>query len=427
LTDSDEAARESLNRQPRAQSGEAKGAWLMVALAFLSQGAAYGMTFGLAGSFIGPAEAQFHASRAASSLGVSLVALLHGLLGPVVGRWLARGSVRTVMTAGALAMCAAYLTMYLAPNIWVFCLGFGLLGGVAVALLGVTPVTTLVGRWFPTRSGQALGLANMPILVTVLPFVGGLITATYGWHATTLAVAVAALALVPALHLVRDPPGFDSQEITEVRAGRAARFTPDAQFWMLVFGVGVLDGSGITIITHIVPYATEVGIAYQQATLLVSVMGVCGLAGAPLLGLLADRMGGPYTLSAVAAALIAGWLGLILSPPYVVIMAIIGLLGFCGGAFAGLLGTTLSNRYRGARLGPAVGLAVMCALPFNFALPLLAGYMHDRTGTYRWTFAYHVVLFLVALGMFLSVGRRSRAATPSLDVVQIADASPGTP
>lgn len=196
---------------------------------------------------------------------------------------------------------------------------------------------------------------------------------------------------------------------------------------MLVFGVGVLDGSGITIITHIVPYATEGGIAYQQATLLVSVMGVCGLAGAPLLGLLADRMGGPYTLSAVAAALIAGWLGLILSPPYVAIMAIIGLLGFCGGAFAGLLGTTLSNRYRGARLGPAVGLAVMCALPFNFALPLLAGYVHDRTGTYRWTFAYHVVLFLVALGMFLSVGRRSRAATPSLDVVQIADASPGTP
>jgi predicted MFS family arabinose efflux permease len=402
-----------------AGGADSKLAWRMVALAFLSQGAAYGMTFGLAGSFIGPAESQFHASRTASSLGVSLVALLHGLLGPVVGRWLADGSVRTVMMIGALTMSCAYLLMYLAPNIWVFSLAFGLLGGTAVALLGVTPVTTLVGRWFPTGSGRALGLANMPILVTVLPALAGVVTAQYGWHATVLAVAAVALALIPLLRFVQDPPDqFGTRSVGGSAILPPGKFRPDASFWMLALGVGLLDGSGITIITHVVPYATEVGASYQKATLLVSVMGICGLAGAPLLGLLADRFGGPYVLALVATLLIAGWASLMLSPPYRVIVGTIGLLGFCGGAFAGLLGTSLSNRYRGTRLGPAVGLAVMCSLPFNFLLPLLAGLAHDLTGTYRWTFGYHLLLFLAALWMFITVARRTSpgALVPASEV-----------
>ncbi len=383
--------------------------WLMVGLAFLSQGAAYGMTFGLAGSFIGPVEAEFHASRAASSLGVSLVALLHGLLGPVVGRWLAEGPVRRVMVTGAITMSVAYAVMYFAPNIWVFDLGFGVLGGVAVSMLGVTPVVTLIGRWFPTGNGRALGLANMPILVTILPLVGGVVTAAYGWRTTVLGVGVAALLLAPLLSLVREP--LATRAIALGAGARShlglAGFRPDLAFWLLALAGGVLDGSGITIITHIVPYATEAGLPYRQATFLVSVMGVCGLLGAPLLGILADRITGPVTLSVVAVALGGAWVILIFGPPYGALVAIMALLGFCGAAFAGLIGTALANRYSGTSLGPAIGLAVLCALPFNFLLPLLAGEVHDLTGTYRWAFTYHVLLFAAAALMFFIVAQRA--------------------
>jgi MFS family permease len=385
---------------------EGRTAWRMVAIGFISQGAAYGMTFGLAGTFVGPAEYEFHASRAASSLGVSVVALLHGLLGPVVGRWLALGSVRAVMVLGAILMAAAYLSMYFAPNVWTFSLGFGLFGGAAVACLGVTPVTALVGRWFPRNSGRALGLANMPILVTLLPLVGGFITLNYGWRVTALCVAGAAVALIPLFRLVRDPAAASAFLVPRAATEPAeVRFRPDLQFWMLVIGVGVLDGTAITLITHVVPYATEIGIPYRQATLLVSVLGLFGLAGAPLLGLLADRIGGAFTLAVVALLLLLGWFGYTLQPPFLAVAGITGLLGFCGGAFAGLLGATLSLRYPGPSLGPAVGLAVMVALPFNFVLPLLAGYVHDRTHSYQWTFFYHLGLLAFALAMFLAVAR----------------------
>ena len=386
----------------------------MVAIGFLAQGAAYGMTYGMAGTFIGPATQEFGASRVAASLGPSLVALLHGLLGPIVGWWLARRSVRPVLWAGALMMAAAFAVMYIARDIWTFSLAYGLLGGVAVSCLGMTPVTALVTRWFPERHGRALGFAFMPILVMLLPPAAGYINVHQGWRTTALLAALAALAMLPLFALVREPRGtpahnLPSDAVVATAAGQTAsetdRFRPDAAFWLLVAAVGIFDGSAITMITHVIPYATEIGIDYQRATLLVSIMGLCGLAGAPLLGMLADRIGGAATLAIVAVLLAIGWVPYLFDPPLAVLAGAMALLGFCGGAFAGLAGTALARRFRGAALGPAVGTAVFVALPFNFTLPLLAGYLHDVTGTYRATFAYQIAMFAFAFLMLWAVVR----------------------
>ena len=100
-----------------------------------------------------------------------------------------------------------------------------------------------------------------------------------------------------------------------------------------------------------------------------------------------------------------GWAPYLFDPPLAVLAGAMALLGFCGGAFAGLAGTALARRFRGAALGPAVGTAVFVALPFNFALPLLAGYLHDVTGTYRATFAYQIAMFAFAFLMLWAVVR----------------------
>ena len=393
----------------------------MVGLGFLSQGAAYGMTYGMAGTFIGPASAQFHASRTAVSLAPAMVALLHGLLGPLVGFWLTRRRVGGVLCLGALVMASAFALMHFATSIWMFSLGFGVLGGVAVACLGVTAVTTLVGRWFPTRSGRAMGLANMPILVTLLPPAAGYLNVAYGWRTTALVAAAVMLALAPILRLAHDPPtlpdgaplgnahGIASTSGQGVRPSRST-FRPDAAFWLLALAVGIFDGSGITIITHVIPLATESGIDYEKATLLVSVMGVCGMAGAPILGYIADRMGGAATLAVVALALIVGWAPFLFSPSFAMMAAAMSLLGFCGGAFAALLGTSFAPRYRGERLGPAIGLAVLLALPFNFLLPLVAAAAHDATGSYRLAMVGQLALLAAAFLMLGSVARADRKA-----------------
>jgi MFS family permease len=403
----------------RAAEPAAVHAWSMVAVGFVAQGVAYGMTFGMAGTFIGPATDEFTASRAATSLGPSLVALLHGLLGPVVGVWLARHAVRPVLLLGAVLMAAAFGVMHVSRDVWTFSLAYGLLGGAAVSCLGVTPVTALVTRWFPERHGRALGFAFMPIFVTLLPPIAGHINVHYGWRTTALLAALASLALLPLFALVREPASGQAGVVAERMApaeqpalASRDRFRPDAAFWLLAAAVGIFDGSAITMITHVIPYATEAGIDYQRATLLVSVMGLCGLAGAPLLGTLADRIGGALALALVAVLLAIGWTPYLFDPPFAVLAAAMALLGFCGGAFAALLSTALASRFQGAALAPAVGVAVLVALPFNFVLPLLAGYLHDVTGTYRATFTYQIVMFLFAFVMLRAAAGRTRPNPP---------------
>jgi MFS family permease len=283
-----------------------------------------------------------------------------------------------------------------------------------VSCLGVTPVTALVTRWFPERHGRALGVAFMPMLVMLLPPLAGYLNVHYGWRTTALVAALAALALLPLFALVREPAGSRSMAvdthgtISPLSAGSERNsFRPDAAFWLLAAAVGIFDGSAITMITHVIPYATETGIDYQQATLLVTAMGLCGLVGAPLLGMLADRIGGAVTLALVAVLLAIGWIPYLFDPPFGTLAAAMALLGFCGGAFAALLSTALATRYRGPALGPAVGTAVLVAMPFNFLLPLLAGYLHDVTGTYRATFVYQIAMFGFAFAMLCAVARKT--------------------
>jgi hypothetical protein len=178
------------------------------------------------------------------------------------------------MMIGALLMSAAFLTMHFATSIWMFSLAFGLLGGVAVSCLGMTPVTALVGRWFPVNSGRALGVAFMPILVTLMPPLAGYTNVQFGWRTTALMAGLAALALLPLFRWVQEPPPGDAvHHPNSIHAAHGSAvvdrsFKPDRLFWLLTAAVGIFDGGAIALITHVIPYATEAGIDYQRATLL---------------------------------------------------------------------------------------------------------------------------------------------------------------
>jgi hypothetical protein len=308
----------------------------MVAIGFLAQGAAYGMTYGMAGTFIGPATEEFGASRA-RSLGPSLVALLHGLLGPIVGWWLARRSVRP--SCRALMMAAAFAVMYIARGIWTFSLAYGLLGGVAVSCLGMfrhgardTLVSSVTDR----------SASFMPILVMLLPPVAGYINVHQGWRTTALLAAFATLAMLPLFALVREPrarrqlhlrtPSLDGHEVDRFR-NRS-----------LSTRCGVLAARrrgrhlrrlGVTMIAHVIPYATTSDrlpasdAAHLRHGALRSPARRCGdtrrshrrcRSRSPWCGIAGDRLG-----------------SLPPDPPLAVLAGAMALLGFCRWRFAGLM------------------------------------------------------------------------------------------
>ena len=86
-----------------------------------------------------------------------------GVSAAVLGRWVEEGGPRRAMFTAALCFSGGFLIsaagVYV-HNIWIVYLGYGVLGGIALGIGYISPVSTLI-KWFPDRPGMATGMAIM--------------------------------------------------------------------------------------------------------------------------------------------------------------------------------------------------------------------------------------------------------------------------
>jgi MFS family permease len=86
-----------------------------------------------------------------------------GVSAAVFGRWVEEGGPRRAMFTAALCFGGGFLIsaagVYV-HNIWIIYLGYGVLGGIALGVGYISPVSTLI-KWFPDRPGMATGMAIM--------------------------------------------------------------------------------------------------------------------------------------------------------------------------------------------------------------------------------------------------------------------------
>jgi MFS family permease len=86
-----------------------------------------------------------------------------GVSAAVFGRWVEEGGPRRAMFTAALCFGGGFLVSAAGVhlhNIWIVYLGYGVLGGIALGIGYISPVSTLI-KWFPDRPGMATGMAIM--------------------------------------------------------------------------------------------------------------------------------------------------------------------------------------------------------------------------------------------------------------------------
>ncbi len=93
----------------------------------------------------------------------TLAILVLGVSAAVLGRWVEERGPRRAMFTAALCFSGGFLVsaagVYV-HNIWIVYLGYGVLGGIALGIGYISPVSTLI-KWFPDRPGMATGMAIM--------------------------------------------------------------------------------------------------------------------------------------------------------------------------------------------------------------------------------------------------------------------------
>ncbi len=93
----------------------------------------------------------------------SIAIFFLGVSSAVFGRWVEEGGPRKAMFTAALCWAGGFFVSAIGVyihSLWVIYLGYGVLGGIALGIGYISPVSTLI-KWFPDRPGMATGMAIM--------------------------------------------------------------------------------------------------------------------------------------------------------------------------------------------------------------------------------------------------------------------------
>lgn len=403
-------------------SDNPQGSWRILVIAFLAFNFAIGLPLGSFGVSVLAIEKEFDTSRALASAGASLVILAFGLMGPVIAWLIERFSIRSTMLVGVVLGSIGYVALWAAPNIWVFLACFGLLVGPAVAMAGNMPASVLINNWFRFATGRAIGIMMMPLFIMLVPMVSSPIIENFGLRTLYLTLAATNLLMVPLLLLVNDRPSdaFEAEhaasQVTAVPRLAMGQILGRMDLWLLILAYGLLNGSGMVKLSHLVPLLSEQGRSVGEATLLLSISGGAGVLGSIAFGWIADRVGGAVALMLNGLLQAATWSIFLLHPGMGLLLVDAFIMGACGGGVFAAFMVVLVDLFGRQNVPRTLGLAGLFGMIPTFVAPPIAGYLYDYAGSYSTVLAaISTACLAVALVMgMLRFRQRKIEYTPAL-------------
>jgi MFS family permease len=371
--------------------------------------------------FLKPIMQDFHASRAAVSLGYTLH-LIGGATSALLVGWLIDryGTRKVILPAVAMVGSILLCTKAFSASIrqfYFFCGALGVLGGG----MGPIPYGTVVSRWFDRRRGLALGLMMVGIGfgAMVMPSLAQQLIARFGWRvAYTILGSVVLLICIPVVgaFLKEDPldlglwpdgaPPADSAIARDAGAlGLSARDAWCSRtFRLMVCAFFLVSASAQGCLIHLAAMLTDRGMTLQAAALGSSLMGAGLLIGRVGTGYLLDRFFAPY-LTAVFFGGAAVGIGLLwISAATAIALAGAFLVGLGMGAEVDIIAYLIS-RYFGLRsFGKIYSFAFGVFLLAGALGPLVMGKGFDLTGSYRMPLAALFTATLVATMLMTRLG-----------------------
>jgi MFS family permease len=375
--------------------------WVVVAAGALMTCVAFGAVFSLA-VFLQPMADATGWSRAGISGAMTLVFLAMGVGGFAWGTLSDRIGARPVVLAGSILLAGGLALASRAGSLLEFQLAYGLLVGFAAGSF-FPPFIAVVSNWFDKQRALAVSLTTMGVGVapmTVSPFASWLLT-TQDWRGAQLTIAaLAALIMVPAALLVRQPPAPPAGAGASPGAGAGVETSLGAALRSLPFVVLALTYFACCAmhsgpIFHTISYAVFCGVPALAAVSIYSLEGLAGLGGRVLFGVLGDRYGAKPVLIAglLVQALAAG--AFVFASRLGEFYAVSFVFGLAYGGVMPLY-AVLARGYFGPHImGGVVGAASLVASLGMSLGPLAGGWIFDAFGTYTWLY---VGSFAVGLG-----------------------------
>jgi MFS family permease len=392
--------------------------WWIVAAGFGLEVLIGTLLFHVYGAYVVVLQREFGWSKTMLSAAFALARAESGILGPVQGWLTDRFGPPVLIQVGMVVFAIGYVMLSQIESPLTFFLAF-LVIALGSSLGGYLPTGVAIVNWFRRRRAMALAIAS-----TGMP-VGGLLTPLvvsalerFGWRWTAFASGLVILAAgVPMGRVIRhrpepsgdwpdgEPPAPRSPAVAVAARGpdATADFTPreairTPSFWLVSAGHAAALLVVSAVMVHFLAHVTEhLGYSLQQGARVVAlatvVQVVAQLAGGGWAG---DRFSKRALVVACMALHAGGLLLLAFATSLWMVVAFGVVHGVAWGVRGPLMSAIRADYFGSAAFGTISGFSSLIVMLGMMAGPLVAGFLADRTGSYRAGFV--ILAVLAALG-----------------------------
>ena len=381
--------------------------WVIACAAFLMQlalGAVYAWSV-----FLTPVMKLYNVGKPQANLTFTITLVALGITAGFGGYFNSRFGPRTIaMVAGVFYGVGVFLASFVAPNITLLYLTYGVIGGIGLGLGYIVALAMLI-KWFPDRRGFITGLAvagfgggaaiTGPIASNLLlPSLK--LNMTFFWLGIIYFVVVIAAAQF--FRRAPDgyaPPGWTpsarQQTVRAIRENTLGEALTAPRWYLLWLILALNVTAGAALISVAAPLAHDfTGVALTEASALVVTISIFNGVGRLFWGWVSDFLGRPFTfLSLFVIQIVAFALTpLIGQGQFALLFIPASIIGLCyGGGFgtmpafaADFFGSKNAGTIYGAMLtawsaGAIVGPILIASVDFKTALYIIAVIMAVST------------------------------------------------
>jgi len=387
----------NLNRKP---SGIFYGWWVVGACFLITLYTGGVVVYGFTAIFE-PIADEFGWSYAQVSLAFSLRGLEVGLLAPVTGLLVDRWGSRRLIFIGVIIAALGLVLLSRTTSLGMFYGAFALMA-IGTSACSSTVLITAVTSWFHRKVGIATGITMCGFGASglLIPLVVRL-TDVFGWRMSIVAFGLGMLGIgLPLSLLIRHKPdqyGYSEANGAVIptknpvplqTVGRDIRLrqaVKSSTFWHISLAMMYQFMAVSTVVTHIMPYLSSIGIARVTSSFIASAIPLLSIAGRLGFGWLGDKFN-TKRIATGAFALIT--LGLIcleytssgqawLLIPFLTLFAI----GYGGNNT--IKAVLLAEYFGRSKFGTIYGCTMGIAMIGTVTGAPLAGWLFDNWGSYQ--------------------------------------------